>query len=279
MDLLNIFSTLRRHKIILLVILLLTAVGCAYVVLGIPPQYQTQAQYVLVEPPAAPSEADIQANPELGKLNSNNPYLRMPNPSIVVDVLAQRVSSDTIRQALIDAGADRDYEIASTNAIGSGLVIQITGTGTSADAATRTLQLVTDRMEVELKAMQKVNGADDRFLFQALPVSPATPPLRKVTGTLRSLIAVAAAGVVFLFGAVSIAEAIPGRRKRRVRSVAQVPEGNVYRSDPAAREESPPAHAVTEEKANGDRDADLTIVLPRLRFDGRDGQAKRSTKD
>jgi len=53
----------------------------------------------------------------------------------------------------------------------------------------------------------------------------------------------------------------------------------VYRSDPAAREESPPAHAVTEEKANGDRDADLTIVLPRLRFDGRDGQAKRSTKD
>ena len=278
MDLLNIFSTLRRHKIILLVILLLTAGGCAYVVLGIPPQYQTQAQYVLVEPPAAPSEADIQANPELGKLNSNNPYLRMPNPSIVVDVLAQRVSSDTIRQALIDAGADRDYEIASTNAIGSGLVIQITGTGTSADAATRTLQLVTDRMEVELKAMQKVNGADDRFLFQALPVSPATPPLRKVTGTLRSLIAVAAAGVVFLFGAVSIAEAIPGRRKRRVRAVSPAPEGHVYRSDPGARAEAPPAQAF-EEKANGDRDTDLTIVLPRLRFDGRDGQAKRSTKD
>jgi capsular polysaccharide biosynthesis protein len=278
MDLLNIFSTLRRHKIILLVILVLTAGGCAYVVLGIPPQYTTQAQFVVVEPPAPPSDADIQANPELGKLNSNNPYLRMPNPSIVVDVLAQRVSSDTVRQALIDAGADRNYEIASTNTIGSGLVVQITGTGTSSAGATRTLQLVTDRMEVELKAMQKVNGADDRFLFQALPVSPATPPLRKVTGTLRSLIAVAAAGVVFLFGAVSIAEAIPGRRKRRVRSVAQVSEGHVYRSDPAAREESRPAHAM-EEKANGDRDADLTIVLPRLRFDGRDGQAKRSTKD
>ena len=279
MDLLNIFSTLRRHKIILLAILLLTAGGCAYVVLGIPPQYQTQAQYVLVEPPAAPSDADIKANPELGKLNSNNPYLRMPNPSIVVDVLAQRVSSDTIRQDLIDAGADRNYEIASTNAIGSGLVIQITGTGTSAAAASNTLQLVTDRMNIELKAMQKVNGADDRFLFQALPVSPPTPPLRKVTGTLRSLIAVAGAGVVFLFGAVSIAEAIPARRKRRVRSVAQVPEGHVYRSDPAAREESPlPAHA-TEEKANGDREADLTIVLPRLRFDGREGQAKHTTKD
>jgi capsular polysaccharide biosynthesis protein len=309
MDLLNIFSTLRRHKIILLAILLLTAGGCAYVVLGIPPQYQTQAQYVLVEPPAAPSDADIQADPELRKLNSNNPYLRLPNPSIVVDVLAQRVSSDTIRQALIDAGADRNYEIASTNAIGSGLVIQITGTGTSAAAASNTLQLVTDRMNVELKAMQKVNGADDRFLFQALPVSAPTPPLRKVTGTLRSLIAVAAAGAVFLFGAISIAEAVPARRKRRVRSVPPAPEGHVYRSDPGVRDSGrltggdgpsevgagwltgssgphtadpgarndSPTQAV--ERTNGDRETDLTIVLPRLRFDGLEGQAKHTTKD
>jgi capsular polysaccharide biosynthesis protein len=276
MDLLNLFSTLRRHKIILLVVLLFTAAGCAYVVLGIPPQYQTQAQFVLVEPPAPPSDTEIQENPELGKLNTNNPYLRLPNPSIVVDVLAQRVSSDTIRQALIDAGADRNYEIASTNAIGAGQVIQVTGTGTSAAAATRTLQLVIDRMNVELHAMQKVNGADDRFLFQALPVSPPSPPLRKITGTLRSLIAVAAAGVVFLFGAVSIAEAVPSRRRRRVRSVPQ--EGQVYRGGPGAREESLPEGAV-EEKANGGSEADLTIVLPRLRFDGRDGQSRRSSKD
>lgn len=278
MDLLNVFSTLRRHKIILLAILLLTAVGCAYVVLGIPPQYQTQAQYVLVEPPAAPTDEQIQASPALGKLNSNNPYLRMPNPSIVVDVLAQRVSSDNIRQALIDAGADRNYEIASTNTIGSGLVIQITGTGTSPAAASNTLQLVTDRMDVELKAMQKVNGADDRFLFQALPVSPPTPPLRKVTGTLRSLIAVAAAGLVLLFAAISVAEAVPARRQRRVRSVPLTPEGQVYRVESGGREESQPAHPV-EEKANGDRETDLTIVLPRLRFDGREGPTKHPSKD
>lgn len=277
MDLLNIFSTLRRHKIILLVILLLTVGGCAYVVLGIPPQYTTQAQFVVIAPPAPPTDADIQANPALGKLNTNNPYLRLPNESIVVDVLSQRVSSDTVRQALIDAGADRDYEIASTNTLGSGQVIQITGTGTSAAKASRTLQLVSDRMKVELQAMQKVNGADDRFLFQALPVSPPTPPLRKVTGTLRSLIAVAAAGVVFLFGAVSIAEAVPARRQRRVRPVSPA-EGQVYRADPGGREEPPPARAM-EEKANGDSEADLTIVLPRLRFDGREGQAKRPSKD
>jgi capsular polysaccharide biosynthesis protein len=280
MDLLNIFSTLRRHKIILLVILLLTIGGCAFVVLGIPPQYQTQAQFVVVEPPAPPSDADIQANPELGKLNTNNPYLRLPNPSIVVDVLSQRVSSDTVRQSLIDAGADRNYEIAATNAIGSGLVIQVTGTGTSAAGASKTLQLVTDRMKVELHAMQKVNGADDRFLFQALPISPPTPPLRKVTGTLRSLIAVAAAGVVFLFGAISVAEAVPARRQRRVRPVSPVPtsEGQVYRGGPGAREESLSARAA-EEKTNGDSEADLTIVLPRLRFDGREGQSKHTSKD
>jgi capsular polysaccharide biosynthesis protein len=281
MDLLNIFSTLRRHKIILLLVLLATAGGCAYVVLGIPPQYETQAQYVLVQPPAGPTEQEIQASPALGKLNSNNPYLRLPNPSIVVDVLAQRVSADNARQALIDQGADRNYVISSTNAIGSGLVIQITGTGTSAAAASTTLQLVTERMKTELRSMQTVNGADDRYLFQALPVSPPSPPLRKVTGTMRSLIAVAAAGLILLFAAISIAEALPSRRLRKIRSV----QGQLYRTETRLHEEPPPPPPVpalpvaplpaAEEKPNGD--GDLTIVLPRLRFGGREGPAKHGT--
>lgn len=215
MDLLALVNTLRRHKLIVLLVVLIAAGGNAYVAFGVPAQYESQAQFVLIAPPAPPSDAAIDRNPELAKINTNNPYLRLPNPVVVVEVLAQRVSGDAIRRELISQGADRNYTISSTDAIGSGLVISILGTGTSAEAAGRTLELVAARMQVELRAMQKVDGADDRYLFQALPINPPTDPIRKVTGTFRSLIAVSAACVVLLFAAISIADAVGPRRPRR----------------------------------------------------------------
>lgn len=218
MDLLALVNTLRRHKLIVLFVVLVAAAGNGYVAFGIPPQYESQAQFVLIAPPPPPSDAAIERDPELGKINTNNPYLRLPNPVVVVEVLAQRVSGNAVRQELIDAGADRNYTISSTDAIGSGMVISIIGTGSSAEAAGRTLELVAARMQTELQAMQKVDGADDRYLFQALPINPPTDPIRKVTGTFRSLIAVSAACVVLLFALVSIADAIGPRHPRRRRS-------------------------------------------------------------
>jgi capsular polysaccharide biosynthesis protein len=155
MDLLALFHGVLRHKLIVLVVLLLTALGDAYVMLGIAPQYESQAQYVLINPPALPTDSDIARDPSLAKLNTNNPYLRLPNPSVVVDVLAQRVSGDAVRKALIQAGADRDYQVTSTAAIGSGMVVQIVGTGRSPAEASRTLDLVSTRMQRELHDMQK----------------------------------------------------------------------------------------------------------------------------
>lgn len=250
MDLLNLFSTLRRHKVIVSVILAMIVAGCAYVVLGIPPQYESQVQYVLIEPPPLPTEDQLKADPSLAKLNSNNPYLRLPNPSIVVDVLAQRVSADGVRNELIAKGADKEYTITSTDEIGSGLVIEVTGTGHSASGSTRTLNLVVERMKVELHDMQTVDGASERYLFQALPVSPPTPPTRKVTGTMRSLIAVAAAGIVLLFAAISLAEAIGPRRTRKSPAV------------PARQLGSAGEGGATVERKNGE--TELTVVLPRL---------------
>jgi capsular polysaccharide biosynthesis protein len=253
MDLLNLFSTLRRHKIIVSVTLALIVAGCAYVVLGIPPQYQSQVQYVLIEPPPLPTDDQLKADPSLTKLNTNNPYLRLPNPSIVVDVLAQRVSADGVRNELIGQGADKDYTIASTDEIGSGLVIQVVGTGRSSSGSTRTLNLVVTRMKAELHDMQTVDGASDRYLFQPLPVSPPTPPTRKVTGTMRSLIAVGAAGIVLLFAAISLAEAVAPRRRRRTPSVP-------------ARQLAPADTPMASDRKNGE--TDLTVVLPRMVSDG-----------
>ncbi|MET8091052.1 Wzz/FepE/Etk N-terminal domain-containing protein [Micromonospora sp. NPDC005220] len=264
MDLLAMFTTVRRHKLIVLAVLAVLIAGNAFVAFGIPPVYESQAQYVLIAPPPQPSDAAIQRDPTLLKVNANNPYLRLPNPSVVVDVLAQRVSGGLVRQGLISQGADEDYTISSTNAIGSGLVISIVGTGSSPDAATKTLDLVSESMQKELYDMQKVDGADDKYLFQALPINPPTDPTRKVTGTIRSMIAVSAACLVLLFGMISVAEAVGPRRTKQV----------VPFDDPdSPRDATEPTKApVVPQRANA---SDLTIVLPRVKGAEQQGPASQ----
>jgi hypothetical protein len=247
MDLLAIFSSLRRHKIIMLIVLLLALGGDLFIAFGIPPVYESQAQYVLISPPPLPSDTQIEKNPSLGKLNTNNPYLRLPSPSVVVAVLAERVSGDNVRAQLKAAGADKNYTIGATNAIGSGVVIVINGTGQSTGQTNKTLELVAARMKSELHDMQTINGADDRYLYQALPINPPTTPLRKVTGPLRSLIAVTAAGVVLLFALISIAEAIGPRRTKPVTGVPRPREGGDRQGTGSAG-----------------GDSELTVILPRM---------------
>ncbi|MET7866775.1 Wzz/FepE/Etk N-terminal domain-containing protein [Micromonospora taraxaci] len=269
MDLLALFTTVRRHKLIVLAVLAVLIAGNAFVAFGIPPVYESQAQYVLIAPPPQPSDAAIERDPTLLKVNANNPYLRLPNPSVVVDVLAQRVSGGLVRQGLISQGADEDYTISSTNAIGSGLVINIVGTGSSPESAAKTLDLVAASMEKELYDMQKVDGADDKYLFQALPINPPTDPTRKVTGTIRSMIAVSAACLVLLFGLISVAEAIGPRRTKQV-----VP----FDGPEAPRDAAEPTKGpVVPPRANA---SDLTIVLPRVRGAEQQGPAsQRPTRD
>jgi hypothetical protein len=230
MDLVAIFAIIRRHRWIVAFALALIAGSVAGVVFQMPRQYESTAQYVLISPPPAPSDAQIQRDPALGRLNSDNPYLRVPSPSVVVDVLAQRVSGDTVREVLIKQGADADYQIAGTNAVGSGMVISIVGTGHSAAVSRRTTGLVAARMQAELHDMQKVNGADDRFLIQALPIGPTTDPVRKITSTIRAAIAALAGGMVLLFIVISVAEA---RSVRRTRVVSTVPMRRAAPPDPA----------------------------------------------
>jgi capsular polysaccharide biosynthesis protein len=253
MDLLAIFSSLRRHPLIFAVIVFAVIGGNVFVLFGIPPKYESQAQYVLVSPPAPPTDAQIERDPSLAKLNNNNPYARLPS-SVVVEVLAQRVSGDAVRRELIAQGADKNYQISSTNTIGNGLVIQITGTGSSARQAGRTLDLVWTRTRSELQNMQTVDGADSRFLFQALAINAPTDATRKITGTVRSLIAVTVAGVILLFGFISVAEALPSRRGKR-------------------RQAGGPAVSAASS------DSDLTMVLPRMPRDRAGSSTDAAAKD
>jgi len=215
-DLLSLIRTLLHFKWITVLVLGATAAGIATFLVAGPRVYQVEASYVLVNPPL-PSESELANNPALRRLNSNNPYLRFSNQAMVGQVVASRVGGNQVRSELIAAGADKDYLIAPSGEFGgSGQILQITGLGATPEAAARTGGLVTERMIQELRSMQKVYGADDRYLMTALAIEPPGPPRQQTSGSMRSIMGIAGAGVLVLFMAISIAQAVEQARGQRV---------------------------------------------------------------
>ena len=231
MDLLSLIRTLLHFKWITILVLAATAAGIGAFVVAGPRVYEVEASYVLVNPDL-PTDSDLAASPALRRLNNDNPYLRFSNQAMVGQVVASRVGGSQVRSALIAAGADKDYIIAPTGEFGgTGQIVQVTGVGATPDAALRTADLVTARMAQELRTMQKVYGADDRYLITALAIETPGPPQQQTSGSMRSIMGIAGTGVIVLFMAISIAQAIeqagdqarlhrrprPGRSRRRTR--------------------------------------------------------------
>jgi len=242
LDIFAILDTVRRHWVATVVVAAAVLVGATSLLVLMPRHYEATASYVLINPAPDPTQDEIAADPSLASVNRNNPYLRFANPATVGQVLAGRVSSDEVRGALEEMGADAAYTVApSPDFGGSGQVMDVVGTGTSARVAELTLKLVDDRMSSELHDMQKVYGADDSALIVALPVAAPTKAHVVLSGTVRALVGFVGAGVLALFTVISIAEARnpgPGRSARgrsavRGEPVVEVPSG-IHTSRPAA---------------------------------------------
>ncbi|MGX5653815.1 Wzz/FepE/Etk N-terminal domain-containing protein [Geodermatophilus nigrescens] len=215
MDLYAILQSLRRHWVLTVGIAVATAVAIGGVLFLMPRDYEATASYVLVNPDPGPSGSEVPTDPGWTDVNRNNPYLRFANQATVSQVLAARVSGDSVRESLIAAGADSGYSIApSVDFGGSGYIIDIVGTGSSSEEALRTLEVVVQRMQDELRAMQRIFNADDSALITALPVAEPTGARLIVSGTIRSLVGIGGAGVIALFAAISIAEARASAPKR-----------------------------------------------------------------
>jgi hypothetical protein len=225
MDLLSIFKTLLRHRWVTLPVVALTAVAGAYVFLFVPKTYEVTATYAIVDPDR-PTEAEIERDPAVGRLNANNPLLRLGGPSVVVDVLGQRMSSNLVRQRLKDRGANPAYLVAPANALGvTGGIIGTTAQGPTPEEALATTRLLLEEMTRQLYEMQKVEGADDRYLMTLMTVAPGEQAVERVSGKLRSLIVVGGGGVIVLFVAISVAEAVSARRRERSTSGAPAADG------------------------------------------------------
>lgn len=222
MDPLSVIKTLWRHKFILFPVLLVTVVAAVYIFAFGPRSYQATATFALVNP-LIPSERDILQDPALGTLNSNNPYLRSSDNTLIAQVLTTRLNSPEVAKSLQMLDLDADYTVERAGGFGTGLLIQTTATGSSPEQAMDTVQVLGEFLVQELDAMQKVNGADQRFLFTALAVTLGDQATEQFSSRLRSVILVGAGGVILLFAAISAAQALDRRRDGEERRNTEPP--------------------------------------------------------
>jgi len=219
MDPVAVIRTLWHHKIIVLPVLLVTALAALYVYTLAPRSYEAKATYAIVNP-KIPTAAELEKNPQLSNLNSDNPYLRSADSSLIAQVVGTRLSDDATGDALLRDGLSTDFTVQRPPA---SFLIEISAVSSSKDKAVATVKALGARLESDLLAIQTVNGADERYLYTSLMIAAPDNATEQFSSRLRSLIVVLVAGVVLTFGAVSIARGLESSRSR-IRSAA--PDGD-----------------------------------------------------
>lgn len=260
MDLLAITRKIWRHRIATLPVIALTLLGAIYVVAIKSPEYWASSSYVLINPPPPPTAEEIAANPALGRIDPDNPYTRFTDQSVVVDLLASKLSNESARDALQEQGADPRYTVAPSSELGfSSVIIEISGVGSTPQLAVRTAELVGAALTAELDSLQASKGVEGRYRIQTQRVVAPESAEQRVSGKLRSLVGVFAMGAILLFVVISAAEALSTLRAERSRRVAP---GGTDHEDPGEvpATEDPPLH----ESQNG-RGEDEPVVSERRR--------------
>jgi Chain length determinant protein len=210
MDLISISRAVWRHKLATIPVILFTCLAAFYVVAIKAPVYQASASFALVYPPGAPTQTEIAADPKLAKISPNNPLLGYGDPSAVTQIVIALVGTPSSQQALAKAGAGTQYQISPSAS--SGYIVAITGVGNTAQAAVRSATLVTQAAEHTLYQVQANQGVNPIYMIKSYPLATPNHSGQKLSGKLRSLVAVLGLGVLLLFITISIAEAIGKQR-------------------------------------------------------------------
>jgi capsular polysaccharide biosynthesis protein len=235
MDPLSLMKVLWRHRWLALPAVLIVILLAGYVLFFGPRVYESSATYVVVNP-NTPSASEMERNKRLAKLNSDNPYLRASEPGLIVKVLVARMSAQSTQLDMEAAGLSTEYTVAPSAQ--STMTVVISAFANTPERAVATRQWLLNDLGEQLHDLQKVNGANDRYLFTALPVDVAREPVEKVSSRLRSLIVTLGAGAILVMGVVAVAAALD--RRRHVPS--DLPARAALTESTTTSPESPPAH-------------------------------------
>lgn len=223
MDPIAVFRTIWQHRIVAIPIVLLTALASIYVYQFAPRSYESSATYAMINPDI-PSELDVVKNPQLGDLNPKNPYLRSSDPSLIVQVMLTKMNATSTADLLASQGLGDHYTVSRGVGGINGFLVDITGEGESPEKSIATTLALGKLLQQYLYDAQKVNGADDAYLFSSIVVATPDKASEQFSSRLRALIVVLLCGAVLMFGAVSVARSMAVSRERR-KLLSTKPEG------------------------------------------------------
>jgi hypothetical protein len=263
MDPLAVLRTVWRQKWFAIPALVIGIAAAVFVYSEGPRTYDSTQSFALANP-RVPTEKEIDADPSLLELNSDNPYLRSSDPNLVANVVITRLNSSETSESLESMGLSTDYTVTS-GALGGGLVVSVSAGGDSPDESLAAVDELGQMLTTYLHEVQTVNGAEERFLFTAINVSAPSTPTEQLSSRIRTVIIVGIAGVALVFAAISLGTWIDSiRTKRAVRRargddkpdeepvdepVDVAPRGH----GPRWRHTPVPASGVVESEAHGSR--------------------------
>jgi hypothetical protein len=204
-----------KHKLATIPVIALTVIGVAYMVVVKPKTYQAQASYLLIPPPQPPTPQQIAAHPALAKLNTNNPYVRFNDLTVIVSLLSQAASSSSTRSQLLAQGADPNYTIGPDVQFGTDPIVQITGSGPTPAAAIKSATVVGKATTQLLTTLQAQQGVSPQYMISALPLNGPARAQLQVSSLLRKAVTVLALGLIMLFLVVSTLSGIDERRENK----------------------------------------------------------------
>jgi capsular polysaccharide biosynthesis protein len=231
MDLLSVIQSLWRHKFVTIPIVVFTALAALYVVKIKPPVYQASAGILLANPQGSATPSQIAADPRLKKANPYNTFTSYGDLTIVADTVIQLVTAPTAQQALTQSGVDPRYQMVLSTAVGNPPIINITGVGSNPQEAIRSANLLVDATKTDLYNLQIQQGIDNFYTITAVEIEKPTQAQRSSSGKLRSLIAVLGIGLILLFIAVSVTDAVDKRKKASSSSTVSTPLSRYARDD------------------------------------------------
>lgn len=213
MDPIEVFGRFWRQRWFAIPALVITMVAAVLVFAYGPRDYESTSSYAVVNP-NVPTNAEIAADPALAKLNSNNPYLRSSDPSLITGVVMAQLNAPSTVDEFKSRGLGSDFTVAPS-VTGSGFIATITASGNTPAQSVATTNALGTLFTSTLREIQVVDGADDRYLYTAIEASAPDRATEKIASRLRTVIVVVVLGVILIFGAVSLGSALTARRERR----------------------------------------------------------------
>ena len=214
MDLFSIVGKIWYYKFATIPVILLTVMGALYIIAIKPPTFQATSGVLLINPPAAPTAAQIVKNPKLGQVNANNTFVAFGNLDVVADAVIGVVGAET--NHLVTLGADPRYTLALSSDAGLPPMIVVTGVGSTAGEAILSTNLVTQATITSLHQMQVNQKINPTYMIKAVELYAPQQATSSASSKLRTLIAVIALGAILLFVVISFSESLAKRRAARL---------------------------------------------------------------